>query len=157
MLNSINIIHRFLGAQVALVLLMLVASSASAQHVSTPAVLAIADSLPVSGAKALVFFRSRPTGRHVILMSDRTASTELVGASLSLIASLERRSVTASHSAVIPISDVLPTRQHSALDEARWARQLAKVRGRPVTRIGGIGNGRWVFVDSPLERGRERE
>ena len=141
-------------APLALLLFLMGSATVKAQQEARATVLAIAASLPVTGAKALVFFRSKPTGQHVIVMSARGANEQLVGASLSLIKSLERKSENASYSAVIPISDLVPTRSHSQDEEAHWKRQLAQVRSRPVTKIGNLGMGRWVAVSGEPHRRR---
>lgn len=152
--TTIRVTRPLIVAPLALLVLLMGSATVKAQQEARATVLAIADSLPVAGAKALVFFRSRPTGRHVIVMSARSANEQLFGASLSLIQSLERKSENSSHSAVIPISDFVPTRSHSQDEEAHWRRQLSQVRSRPLTKIGNLGMGRWVAVNDEPHRRR---
>lgn len=119
--------------------------SAAAQAVIRSApILAVADSMPVEGAKAVVLFRSRPTGRNIVVLNAKSAAAMHVGASLALLDRLEREHRGDSFSAVIPISDAIPTRAKSASDLAAWDRHLATLRTRPVARLGDIGRGRWL-------------
>lgn len=116
-----------------------------AQDAAAPAVvLALADSLPVANARAVVLFRSRPTGQHVIVLSTTTATPETIGGALALVARLQREHANDDLSAVVPISAIAPRRSLSASRQSQLASYLSTLRAQPRTRLGNVGTGRWV-------------
>lgn len=129
-----------------LILVVISGASQAQSSFEQPAVLALADSLPVQGAQAVVLFRARPIGRSVILMSSATARPETVGGAIAVLRRLEREHAGDDLSAIVPISGVAPNRPLSPRRLAELRSYLDEVTARPVTTLGDLGRGRWVSL-----------
>lgn len=143
------------GLRNSCLILLVISSVARAQSsVEPPAVLALADSLPVQGAQAVVLFRARPIGRSVILLSSASARPETVGGAIALLRRLEREHAGDELSAIVPISGVAPSRPLSAQRRAQLRSYLTELSARPITTLGDVGRGRWVSLrdDSGIRR-----
>ena len=133
-----------------LLLLVMAGPSRAQSSAEPPAVLALADTLPVQGARAVVLFRARPTGRSVILLARASANPETIGGAIALLRRLERQHAGDDLSAIVPISGTVPTRPISPKRLAQLRSYLAEVNARPVTSLGDAGVGRWVSLrDDP--------
>lgn len=120
-------------------------------HAQAPrprAVLAVADSLPITQVKGVVVFRSEPTGQHVVLVQQSTVTPELLGALLALVRRLEREHRDDAVSIVVPVSGAGEHRPMSAARRAQLTRYLREVNGRTRTRLGDAGFGRWIALPS---------
>jgi hypothetical protein len=99
--------------------------------------------MPIAGAQVIVLFRAHGLGRHVILLPGRNPAPEALGAGEALIRKLEQDHRHDRLSAIIPVSGAVASTPVPASERARWARTIAYVQSRPVTRIGDAGTGRW--------------
>lgn len=107
-------------------------------------ILALADSMPMKGARAIVLFRAQPTGRNIIVLPGQSARAVDVGAALALLARLQREHAGDNNSVVVPVSGMTPTRPIAGARVAAWDAILRRARERPVSRLGNIGAGRWL-------------
>lgn len=145
MITSPRRLQRLAILPVALALTALAPCELHAQRIGERAtVLAIADSLPVANSRAVVLFRARPTGQHVILVSPATATPETVGGALALLARLEREHAGDDLSAVVPVAGIASARPLAAARRNQLTAFIRDAEAQPRTRLGDAGVGRWV-------------
>lgn len=153
--NEIMYMHKYAFLARSTLLACLLAATPAMLHAQANAgpqtVVAIADSLPIAGAKSVVLFRSQPTGGHVVLLAA-DASAEAVGGALALIRRLERQHSGDNSSAVIAVSSTTALRAIRRADRNRWNAILRELKQRPRSRLGDAGMGRWMSLASPAER-----
>lgn len=139
-----------IAAGVAFALFLISTRAAAQASASNSAVLALVDSLPVPAVPAVVMFRSRPSGRHIVAIRRDRATPELLGGALALVRRLERAHAGDARSAIVPISASARTRALPASARAPLQSLIERAERRPMTRIGDLGQGRWLRIDQPL-------
>jgi len=110
----------------------------------TPTFVAIPDVYPpVEGPVAVL----RESGRNVILLRDSDATPEALGVALVLLRRLtERRPLQPGLSHLAPVTGFRLRRGLDADRLARLDQVLARLRQRPVARIGNLGTGRFLAL-----------
>ena len=133
------------GLALALILSFAIVSSPAFAQSATDGrvVVAVADSLPVSTAKAIVLFHGTPRGENVVLLSRNNPSAEALGAALRLLTRLEREHKGTPYSAMLPIEGVVASHNFAHSERKALDAVIQEVARQPLTSIAGVGRGRW--------------
>lgn len=106
-------------------------------------VVAIADTLPISSAKAVIFFNAPPRGQNIVLLPRHNPSYVALGASLRLLDKLQREHPRSPYSAMIPIEGAQAPQNMAPFERQELHAMIDQVSRRPVSNISGVGLGRW--------------
>ena len=121
-------------------------SSALTQYRRTPIRVAIVDSLPVRGARALVVREGGAAGFTTIILTRASANTEMLAGALALARKLLERPLGPTGRLVAPVSGAARRGPASTGTEQRLTAILRRLEGQPHARIGNVGRGRWIEI-----------
>ena len=109
---------------------------------AAPVIVVLADSLPVSTAKAVLLFRAPPRRENVVLLPASSPDRIALGAALRLLEKLERDKGNSPHSAVIPIEGAVAPNV-SSTESAMLSSVIDDVSRQPKSPVSWGGHGRW--------------
>jgi len=129
-------------------LTMLTPSLASAQGVDTGTsiVVAVADSLPVANAKAVVLLHASPIGEAVILLPSRSPSPLALAAAAKVLHRMLLEGRLDGRAAMVPIEGFQAPTRFSGAARARMQGVVSRVAAQPFTHVGSLGRGQWTRV-----------
>jgi hypothetical protein len=143
-ISHISSIAARLIAIVTTMLLLIVTSSAEGQaDPRASVVVAIADSLPVGSAKAVIFFNAPPRGQNIVLLPRHNPSHVALGAALRFLDKLQREHPRSPYSAMIPVEGAQAPQNIAPSQRQALHAMIDQVSRRPLTNISGVGLGRW--------------
>jgi hypothetical protein len=109
--------------------------------------IALADSLPIATAKAVVVRQA--DGGTLLALDRRHATPELLGMGLALIRSVSRTPLPPGQQRVMPIQGGVSERQASPARMAFLRARLNELTRRPHGQLGTLGRGRFLAITDP--------
>lgn len=138
-----SIVAPLIAVVTSLLLLTITTPAEGQANPRASVVVAIADSLPVSSAKAVIFFNSPPRGQHIVLLPRYNPSPIALGAALRLLDKLQRDYPRSAYSAMIPIEGAQAPQNMASSERDQLRAMIDQVSRRPLSSISGVGMGRW--------------
>lgn len=108
--------------------------------------IAVVDSLPVPGVRALVMREGRGAQPITIFLASARADVETLGGALAIARRLRAVPLATGRTEVVPVAGVVRRGSLGARAERRLAGILARLEGQPRVRIGNLGDGRWIAL-----------
>ena len=112
--------------------------------------IAVPDSFPLRAAEPAMLLRSGTDPfEPVILLNKAKLDEETIAAALTAVGVLLRQPIEPRQTQVIRLATFKHARPVNSPARTLAAGYLRQLRTRPVTRIGNIGQGRWIQVPAP--------